>query len=86
MVRGRYVTLCPWCVQHRINLVDLSRQSTIPGETGTVQPCSLELRDVLSAYDATYVALAEGLRADLITADRRLARGAEALGVSCLPA
>ncbi len=46
---------------------------------------SLELRDVLSAYDATYVALAEELRADLITADRRLARGAEALGVSCLP-
>ncbi len=38
-----------------------------------------------SAYDAAYVALAEGLNADLVTADRRLARGAGALGVSCIP-
>ncbi len=44
----------------------------------------LELRDTLSAYDAAYVALAEGLNADLVTADRRLARGAGALGVSCI--
>jgi len=34
------------------------------------------LRERLSAYDATYVALAEGLGAALLTADRRLARGA----------
>ena len=45
-----------------------------------------ELRDVLTAHDAAYVALAEGLGAALVTADRRLARAAEALGVSCLPA
>lgn len=44
---------------------------------------SFALRDVLSTYDATYVALAEALEADLVTADRRLARAAEALGVSC---
>ena len=31
-----------------------------------------ELRD-LTAYDAAYVALAEGLRAPLITCDKRLA-------------
>jgi predicted nucleic acid-binding protein len=43
-----------------------------------------ELRDVLSAYDAAYVALAEALEADLVTADRRLARAAEALGITCL--
>ncbi|KHK97173.1 twitching motility protein PilT [Microbacterium mangrovi] len=35
-----------------------------------------ELRDNLTAYDATYVALAEALDADLITADAKLARGA----------
>ena len=34
------------------------------------------LRERLSAHDATYVALAEGLGAALLTADRRLARGA----------
>lgn len=43
-----------------------------------------QLRDVLSPYDAAYVALAEGLGAELVTADRRMARAAENLGVSCL--
>jgi predicted nucleic acid-binding protein len=33
-----------------------------------------ELRDNLSAYDATYVAVAEALDAPLLTADARLAR------------
>lgn len=33
-----------------------------------------ELRDNLTIYDAAYVALAEALDADLLTADRRLAR------------
>lgn len=37
------------------------------------------LRERLSAYDATYVALAEGLNARLVTADRRLACGAARL-------
>lgn len=39
-----------------------------------------ELRDNLTAYDATYVALAEGLACDLVTADARLAH---APGPSC---
>lgn len=39
-----------------------------------------ELRDNLSAYDASYVALAEELRCALVSADRRLAR---APGVRC---
>jgi predicted nucleic acid-binding protein len=33
-----------------------------------------ELRDNLSAFDATYVALAEASGCDLVTADARLAR------------
>lgn len=32
-----------------------------------------ELRDTITAYDATYVALAEALGATLITGDRKLA-------------
>lgn len=33
-----------------------------------------QLRDTLTVYDASYVALAEALDADLLTADRRLAK------------
>ena len=39
-------------------------------------PRMLELRENFSAYDATYVALAELLGASLLTADRALARAA----------
>ena len=39
-----------------------------------------QLRDNLSAYDATYVALAEALECPLVTADARLSR---APGVRC---
>ena len=40
----------------------------------------LELRDAVSAYDGTYLALAELLGATMITGDRRLSR---APGVRC---
>jgi predicted nucleic acid-binding protein len=39
-----------------------------------------ELRDNVTAYDATYVALAEGLTCELVTADARLA---QAPGPTC---
>jgi predicted nucleic acid-binding protein len=39
-----------------------------------------ELRDNLSAYDASYVALAELLNCNLLTADSRLSR---APGIRC---
>ena len=39
-----------------------------------------ELRDNLTAYDATYVALAEALECTLLTRDRRIA---EAPGIRC---
>jgi predicted nucleic acid-binding protein len=37
-------------------------------------PRCWELRDNLTIYDAAYVALAEAMRATLLTADRRLAK------------
>jgi predicted nucleic acid-binding protein len=40
----------------------------------------LELRDAVSAYDGTYLALAELLGATMVTGDRRLSR---ASGVRC---
>ena len=49
-------------------------------------PRCFQLRDVLSPYDAAYLALAEVLDADLVTADQRLARTAVGLGVSCISA
>lgn len=46
----------------------------------------LELRDQLSAHDATYVALAEQLDASLVTTDLALARAVRARGyVPVLP-
>ncbi len=38
---------------------------------------TLELRDNFSVYDATYLALAEGLEASFLTVDRRLTRAVE---------
>lgn len=46
----------------------------------TLLPRMFALRDNFSAYDATYVALAEALGAALLTADTRLARAVRAQG------
>jgi len=46
----------------------------------------LQLRANFSAYDATYVALAESMHAELLTSDRRLASAARAhTAISVLP-
>lgn len=45
-----------------------------------LMPRSYELRANLTAFDASYVALAEALNYELVTADERLA---EALGPRC---
>lgn len=53
-------------------LPGLSRFTHVP-----LLPRIWELRDSISTYDASYVALAEALGIPLVTADRRLARAAE---------
>lgn len=58
------------------DLADMPAQRW-PGEP--LLPRVWELRDDVTAYDATYVALAEVLDASLMTADRRLASGVEGL-------
>jgi len=45
---------------------------------GPLLPRALDLHANFTAYDAIYLALAEGLGAGLVTGDSRLARGAEA--------
>jgi predicted nucleic acid-binding protein len=48
--------------------------------TGPLMMRAYELRSNVTPYDATYVALAEGLSCPLVTADARLAR---APGIRC---
>jgi predicted nucleic acid-binding protein len=55
-------------------LVDLESLATRRHPPAPLLPRIWELRDVLTIYDASYVALAEALDAPLVTADARLAR------------
>ena len=55
-------------------LRDLSALGLYLHEHGPLLPRAWGLRANLSAYDAMYVALAEGLRATLLTLDAKLAK------------
>jgi len=57
----------------RAALEDLSDLPAIRHPVEPLLPRIWELRDTITAYDATYVALAEALGATLITGDRKLA-------------
>jgi len=59
----------------RLGSMDLTRHSSVP-----LAERVWELRSNLTAYDASYVALAERLGGDLVTADARIAR---APGLRC---
>ncbi len=58
-------------------LADLAVLPAMRWPADSLLPQIWSLRDNLSAYDATYVALAEELDATLITADARLARAVQ---------
>lgn len=79
-IRARLVTTerAEEALRHYLDL-PLTRH----GHQALLRRC-LEPRDALSAHEAGQVALAERLGADLVTGDRRLARGAGGLGVYCL--
>lgn len=64
-----------------LETIDLDRYPTLP-----LMRRAYELRANVTAYDATYVALAEALGCDLLTGDRRLA-GAPGprCAIRCLP-
>jgi predicted nucleic acid-binding protein len=55
-------------------LRDFEQLPIFPHEHGPLLGRAWELRDSITAYDALYVALAEGLDATLFTCDHRLAR------------
>jgi predicted nucleic acid-binding protein len=55
-------------------LADLLAMPLTRAPHRSLLPRCWELRDNLTAYDAAYVALAETLAIDLLTADARLAR------------
>ena len=64
----------------RSTVVDLLALPIMRFPTGPLMIRAYELRSNVTPYDATYVALAEGLSCQLVSADARLAR---APGIHC---
>ena len=64
----------------RSAIEDLLALPLVRVPTGPLMPRAYELRANVTAYDAAYIALAEGLACTLVTADVRLAR---APGIRC---
>lgn len=61
----------------------LTDLAAFPGQRWPAEPLLprvWQLRSNMSAYDATYVALAEALAATLVTTDARLARAVDSVG------
>lgn len=59
----------------RSAVIDLVSLPIVRFPTGPLMVRAHELRSNLTPYDASYVALAEGLSCALVSADARLARG-----------
>ncbi len=61
-------------------MIDLVSLPIVRFPTAPLMIRAYELRSNVTPYDATYVALAEGLACPLVSADRRLAK---APGIRC---
>lgn len=66
--------------EFRNALATLRRYPLATYGAGSLLNRAFELRNNVSAYDALYIALAEGLRCPLVTGDARLAEGP---GIRC---
>jgi len=75
VLRGQIDPIMGWRAVDSWRRLGLSRYAVFP-----LLDRVWQLRDSLSAYDATYVALAENLGYSLVTSDARLAR---ASGIRC---
>ena len=80
MLRKRWLAGDLTARRFRSAIEDLLALPLVRVPTGPLMPRAYELRANVTAYDAAYVALAEGLACTLITADARLAR---APGIRC---
>ena len=63
-------------------LADLDVMPVVRHPSRVLVGSAWELRDNLTAYGALYVVLARRLSATLVTADRRMAKAARAMGVA----
>ena len=75
VARGELSSKAGWAALEALQLLGISRHPAFP-----VAARVWDLRDNLSAYDATYVALAEQLECSLVTGDAKLSR---APGLHC---
>jgi predicted nucleic acid-binding protein len=78
--RGHVRAGCLPARRAEVAIADLAEIPLRRAPHGPLMPRIWELRDNLSAYDASYVALAEALDTILLTGDARLAR---ASGIEC---
>ena len=69
---SQHTTLSPRIAEHALRDLELLRVTTVP--YGKIGRRMWELRDNLSAYDASYVAVAELLEVELLTFDGRIRR------------
>jgi predicted nucleic acid-binding protein len=80
LVCGTAKATLPVVEQELARVQELDLEVEPPSPAGNVLAARLAREAKLSFYDATYLALADSLRCDLVTADRALTRRAKRAG------